>query len=136
MIRLALVYAWVGFGLAALLLINKGRTETLSFDEGRWLWIHVDMLLIGWMVQLALAVAYWILPRLPNSLNQRGRLWSARLGFTCLNLGIWAYSLSILNLGLGRFSPLGLALQLVGGLCFLWHAIPRIRPTFVKGQGS
>jgi hypothetical protein len=62
MIRTALVWLALGSTIGGLMLLNKG------FPLLPWLWTlrytHVHLVLVGWMVQLACGVAFWILPRL------------------------------------------------------------------------
>jgi hypothetical protein len=135
MIRLALFHAWVGTGVAALLLSNKGRPELFPDWMGGWILAHVNLLLVGWMIQLAMGVAYWIMPRLPNSLTERGR-YGAMLGAAgLLNSGVWLYSAGIMAVYWwpdGRLlQPLGLGLQWLALLAFAYHHWPRLRPVIV-----
>ena len=55
MIRTALVHLLVGFTLGALLLANKG--VPIHPMVWRLLPIHIELLLLGWTLQLALGVA-------------------------------------------------------------------------------
>lgn len=84
MVRAALLWLGLGFTVGGLLLFNKG-VPVLP-----WLWAfrlpHVHMLLIGWMVQLAFGVAYWILPRLGG--GSRGREGLAWVAYGALNTGV------------------------------------------------
>ena len=64
-LRIALCYLGIGFTLGALMLAAHGLTLAPTLLRLRPL--HMELLLIGWTVQLALAVAYWILPRRPGS---------------------------------------------------------------------
>jgi heme/copper-type cytochrome/quinol oxidase subunit 1 len=84
-VRLSLVYLALGFTLGTLLLVNKG----IQIDARIWrlLPIHAEMLLIGWFVQLAIGVAYWILPRLSGT-APRGAVSLAWSAFWLINLGI------------------------------------------------
>ena len=68
--RAALVYLGFGFTLGALLLANKG----IPFAPFVWglLPAHIEFLLLGWFLQLAFGVAYWILPRLGRA-SGRGK---------------------------------------------------------------
>ncbi len=86
--RLALIYLSLGLTLGALLLANKG----LPFAAWVWAFLpaHGEFLLLGWMTQFALGIAFWILPRL-NAPRPRGDerwTWGA---FVSLNAGIWLY---------------------------------------------
>ena len=82
-IRLALAYLATGFTFGALLLANKG----LAFAPLLWRLrpTHIELLLVGWMVQLAMGVAFWILPRFQAS---RGDVRPAWPGLALINLGI------------------------------------------------
>lgn len=61
MIRAALIHLGVGFTLGAALLANKG----LMLNPGIWRWLepHIELLVFGWTMQLAMGVAFWALPR-------------------------------------------------------------------------
>lgn len=141
MIRLAFLHCWVGFGLATLLISRKGLPE--QFDSAlwqsyiwQWLPAHVDMLLLGWMVQLSMAVAYWILPRLAGTGSERGRFGFAVTAATLLNIGIVIFAGAVL---LAAWYPdwlwvqsVGLTLQLLAIMAYGVHAWPRIRPAIVS----
>ena len=64
-VRAALVYLAIGLTVGMLLLWNKG----MPISPYIWLLLpsHIEFLLIGWIVQLALGVAFWILPRWQTS---------------------------------------------------------------------
>ena len=61
MVRAALLHMGIGFTLGALMLLDKA----IQIDPDLWrLWsIHVELTLVGWIVQLAMGVAFWIMPR-------------------------------------------------------------------------
>ncbi len=84
-IRFSLAYLALGFTFGALMLANKG----MAFAP--WLAIlvpaHSEILLIGWLVQLALGVAYWILPRFTRGMP-RGNPATAWLSLYSVNAGI------------------------------------------------
>ena len=61
-IRLALASLLLGAGIGA------WQLSAPAFGAPRaWslLPVHVELMLFGWLVQLAMGVAYWILPRTP-----------------------------------------------------------------------
>ena len=60
-VHTALVYLGVGFTLGALILFQKG----VPYSAAVWplLPMHIEFLLVGWTLHLALGMAYWILPR-------------------------------------------------------------------------
>lgn len=126
-IRLALAYFLAGLSFGALLLANKG----LPLHPALWslLPLHIEFLLFGWIVQLILAVGYWIFPRLAGD-RPRGSLLLAGAAFVLLNLGVLAVSAGSLVseralLFLGRLFELGAL------LLFALHLWRRIRPTAV-----
>lgn len=122
-IRAALIYLAVGFTFGALLLFNKG--VPLAPILWRLLPAHIEFLLLGWTGQLAIGVAFWILPRFGA---ERGRPGAAYLAFFLLNIGVLLASIgpllavTPLLLALGRLAEVGSAVALAV------HAWPRIKP--------
>jgi heme/copper-type cytochrome/quinol oxidase subunit 1 len=123
-IRASLVYLGLGVTLGGLLLANKG----LDFYPLIWrsLPAHIEFLFLGWMVQVVLGVAYWILPRLPGS-APHGNERLAFLAFVLLNLGIWLIVAQSIFLLLG-LSLAGRLLESLGAALFLVAVWPRIKP--------
>lgn len=121
-IRAALACLLAGFTLGALMLTNKG--VSLSPLLWRLLPTHIEVLLVGWIVQLAMGVAFWILPRFQSSRGDVRPAWAA---FVLLNSGL-------LLAGLGATFDLSPWLVAAGRLAeitsvaaFAWHAWPRIK---------
>jgi len=120
---MALLYLAVGFSFGALMLANKG----LAFAPFLWRLrpAHIELLLVGWTVQLAMGVAFWILPRFQSS---RGDVRPAWLALVMINLGVLLVSLSLVidlngwNLVAGRLA------ELVAAAAFSWHVWPRVKP--------
>lgn len=133
MIRAALINGWLGMTLAALLLINKGLPGVLPGNLWRWLPVHMNMLLVGWMVQLAMGVAYWIMPRL--HLSERGRVQFAIAAGILLNIGVWVHGLAILLRGWIGWQAAGLILETSAVATFIFHVYPRIK-TFTPSPVS
>jgi hypothetical protein len=122
-VRAALLYLALGFTLGMLLLANKG--VLISPIIWQLLPAHIEFLLIGWTVQLALGVAYWILPRWQT---QRGDVRPAYLAFALLNVGIWCVVLTPW-LGLpGWMLTAGRACEAIAAAAFALHAWPRVKP--------
>ena len=124
-VRASLVYLSLGFTFGALMLANDG----LAFAPqlGRLLPAHMEFLLLGWFMQLALGVAYWILPRFTSGLP-RGNETITWLSLILLNAGILMVALSTL------FDVAWLALagrmgEAAGVLAFLLIAWRRVRPS-------
>lgn len=84
-IRASLVYLLAGFTLGAVMLANNGRP--FMPDTWQLLPAHIEFLIAGWMVQLALGTAYWILPRLIKG-PPRGSPTLGWATFWLFNLGI------------------------------------------------
>jgi len=84
-LRAALVYLALGITFGALMLANKG----VPFYPQLWRLfpMHVEFLLVGWTVQLAMGVAYWILPRFTRG-AKRGNVPLAWSAWVMLNAGI------------------------------------------------
>lgn len=124
-VRAGLVHLLVGFTAGSLLLIHKG----LALHPLLWrlLPLHIECVFIGWTVQLALGVAFWILPRF-HSGPERGNVAPAWFAWTLINLGVVLAGLSAAldtpgwALFAGRLAEAGAA------LAFALHAWPRIKP--------
>ena len=85
MLRTALVWIAVGYTVGALVLFNKG----VPFWAWLWLWrsAHVHLLLVGWLVQFAAGMAFWILPRL-DAHGSRGNERLVWASYILLNAGV------------------------------------------------
>ncbi len=116
-VRASLVYLAFGYTFGAILLANKA----LAFYPTAWrlLPIHIEMLLMGWFIQLAVGVAFWILPRLTGP-APRGNQTLVWLAFWLINVGIGLVALGAIVLVpslplLGRLAELGGVLAFVIG---------------------
>jgi hypothetical protein len=129
-IRTALVWLAIGYTIGGLLLLNK------ALPMRAWLWTlrytHVHLLLIGWMVQVACGVAFWILPRLDVG-GARGDERLVWLCYAALNSGVVLAALhDPLAAAIGEnmlldLMPVGAGvLYLVAIVAFAIHAAPRI----------
>ncbi len=85
-IRAAFVYLLLGFTIGALLLAHKGIL--LYPVLWNWLPLHIEFLLFGWVVQLTMGMAFWILPRYWQK-PRRPQKRYAQVAFVLLNVGIW-----------------------------------------------
>ncbi len=85
-IRTALIYLLMGFTIGALLLAHKG----FPLHPALWSWLpaHIEFLLVGWVVQLTMGVAYWLLPRYRKG-SRLPKAILIQIAFVLLNLGIW-----------------------------------------------
>ena len=122
-IRLALLHLAVGFTIGALMLANKG------VPFAGWLWrlraAHIEILFIGWFVQLALGVAFWIAPRFWEK-PVRGNVTGAWLALILINSGLWLVALSATFLWSTVWMFIGRALEAAGAFAFALHLWPRI----------
>ena len=124
-IRFSLIYLLIGFSLGALMLANKG----VPFAPWAWNLLpgHIDILLFGFVIQLAIGMAYWILPRFSGGL--RGSTAAFWLCLGLLNLGIWAAALvGVLNLS-GSWLAVARGLEGISAGLFAVQAWKRIRPS-------
>lgn len=138
MIRAALVWLAIGYGFGGLVLFTKG-VPLLP-----WLWAlrgaHIHILLLGWTVQLACGVAYWILPRLDASGN-RGDERVVRASALALNAGVVLGTVQSIASTWPLVAPWARWLLLLVGLLygvaallFARNAWPRVRPFGVLGR--
>ncbi len=101
MIRAALVHLATGFAIGALLLTHRGAPLHHAVPLLRP--AHAELLLLGWTMQLAMGVAFWILPRFRTG-PERGDERPALLAFLLLNLGVIAAAAG----GISGLDPLSL----------------------------
>lgn len=122
-IRCALINLALGFTFGALLLWNKG----LPIHPLIWrlLPAHIEFLLVGWLVQLAMGVSYWILPRFQA---ERGRAVFAWAALWLLNGGVWLAGLSPLASAGAAAVLAGRVAEAGAAAAFALHAWPRIKP--------
>jgi hypothetical protein len=89
--------------------------------------MHQELLLVGWLLQFALGVAWWMLPRHAAG-AERGPEAPVAAAWLLLNLGL---SLAMGGGWLGAPAPLmtaGRTLELAAVLAFGWNIVPRIKP--------
>ncbi|MBX3084459.1 MAG: hypothetical protein KF716_22670 [Anaerolineae bacterium] len=134
-IRSALIFLGIGFTFGGLILSAKGG----YVDPRVWNWLpmHIVLLIDGWLIQLTLGVAYWILPRI--QLSERGRGVWAWTGFAAMQIGLAMTLITALTMWLPDvqvlFAP-AVILQAIGVLLFAVHAWPRIRPAMVRAASA
>lgn len=125
MTRTALVHLAVGFTLGALLLIQ--REVPLHAALPRLRPLHGEILLLGWTVQLAMGIAFWILPRFRAG-PERGREWPAWLAYLLLNAGVLTAGLGLSIAGFAGLALAGRSAEGLAAVAFAVHAWPRIKP--------
>ena len=128
-VRTALLHLAAGFTVGGLLLFNKGRPIHPSVWQ--LLSAHIELLLLGWTLNLALGVAYWILPRYKTG-PPRGAEGPVWLAYGLLNgcilavcLAPWVGATEAVQaslIGLGKLA------EALAAAAFAWHLLPRIKP--------
>jgi hypothetical protein len=133
LIKASFVYLVAAFLLGALMMLD----DWLAFS--RWLQAvylsQLHLLVVGWITQLAIGVAYWMFPRFLKEQNPRPRgsdalAWTV---FLCLNAGLLLrflvepFSLMNPQPWLGALVALSGILQAVAALGFAWLIWGRIR---------
>jgi hypothetical protein len=123
-VRLSLIYLSLGFTLGALIQVN----QAWAFFTPIWklLPIHIEMLLMGWFFQLAVGVAFWILPRWSSTPRPRGDERLAWLTFWLVNLGIGLIILAAIT-SQPLFTLLGRFAELAGVSLFVVASWKRIK---------
>lgn len=91
-VRASLLYLLFGFAFGALILAQKG----ISYFPSVWnlFPIHMEFLLVGWLIQLAMGVGFWIFPRFSDR-PPRGNEQFISIAFGLINAGILLTSLQI-----------------------------------------
>jgi hypothetical protein len=101
----------------------------VAYWAGAWrlLPAHIEFLLMGWTVQLALGVAYWILPRfaLGAPRGDERPIWAA---YVCLNAGVLLAGLGQALAAPGWVILMGRTAELLAAVLFASRAWPRIKP--------
>jgi heme/copper-type cytochrome/quinol oxidase subunit 1 len=122
-VRAALIHLVLGFAAGALLLSNKGNV----IHPVLWALLpaHIDLLLLGWTAQLAMGVAYWILPR-HRSTPKRGNPTLAASSFVALNLGVAIVAISPWIQFSGPVQLAGRSAELLAVALFAYSALRRI----------
>lgn len=130
-IRSALLYLLAGFTLGGLMLAGKG----VSLPPGLWRWlpVHFELLLVGWLIQLVMGVAYWIFPRFGMTPRARGREGLAWLALVLLNGGVWIASLGMLR-DWAEFTVAGRAAEVFAAACLALNVWTRTRASGISAM--
>lgn len=121
-IRASFLYLLLGLTFGALLLSEKG----LPFYAPVWnlFPLHMEFLLMGWLIQLAMGVAFWVIPRFSVG-PSRGPVKLVWLSFALLNAGIL---IGILQFWFPVMVLIGRITEVVGGILFVIGSWQRIKP--------
>lgn len=125
MVRAALLQLGTGITLGLLLLWNKG----VVIDPLIWLLLgtHIEVLIFGWLVQFALGVAFWILPRYTQE-PRYGSLRRGWIGFALLNLGVGLVIISAWVKGMEPLQPIGRFAEFAAAFTLVSVLWPRVKP--------
>lgn len=123
-VKASLIYLAVGFTFGGLMLSNKGIL--ISPFLFALLPAHMEFLLMGWLVQLAMGVVFWIAPRFSGT-NPRGNVPVIVTAFWLLNIGIGLVSLQPF-LSVGWLGLAGRSMEMTAVICFGIGAWKRIKP--------
>jgi len=125
MVRTALLEFGVGITLGTLMLWNKGDL----IDPLIWLLLgtHQEILMVGWLIQFALGVAFWILPRFTQE-PRYGNVRRGWIGYGLLNAGILLVVISAWVTGAESLKAVGRLLEGVAVITFVSVLWPRVKP--------
>jgi cbb3-type cytochrome oxidase subunit 1 len=121
-IKTAFLYLLAGAAVGAMLLIQKA----IPGWGGIWQYLplHIQWMVFGWMLQLVMGVAYWMLPRFGAERRREG---AAAAAYFLMNLGILLLAAAQIE-GNTKLTILGSLTEMSAVLCFMIHAWPRIKP--------
>lgn len=130
LIRAALAHLVLGFTVGAVLLVHKA----VPLAAGLWALrpLHVELLLFGFVVQLAFGVALWILPRRAAPRDEHRSRWVAG---ALLNAGVWLVGLGG-ALGLGALVLAGRLAEAGAVAAFAGEVWPRVRGVRGRHDGE
>ncbi len=123
-VRAALIALVAGTAIGGALLAVKGLPAAGGLIRLRP--VHVELLLVGWLVNLVLGVAYWILPKHASG-RERGHPAPAWAAVLLLNAGVPAAGCAALA-GVPTLLLAGRAAELAAVTCFVAHAWRRVKP--------
>ena len=123
-IRASLVYLLLGFTFGGLMLANKG----ILISPMIWtlLPLHMEFAFVGWMIQLAMGVAFWILPRF-NKGAPRGDERLSWIALLLINTGIF-FVICDFFFDIGWLMFTARALETLALIAFVIGHWRRIRP--------
>lgn len=124
LVRSSLVCLILGFTLGGAMLAGKGLAWSPLGPGG--VPAHVELVVLGWMVQLAMGVALWILPRFGVPALARGSApgWMA---WFFLNSGIGLVVMADLGVAIAGLALAGRVLEAAAAAAFATAVWRRIR---------
>lgn len=85
LVRSSLLYLAAGATLGAVLLVQKAGWVWVPAGGASLLGVHRELLVVGWLVQLAMGVGFWILPPVRGEAVRERPAWRAA---ALLNAGV------------------------------------------------
>ena len=125
LVRASLLYLVIGFGVGAVML--SARALPIASAAAAWLRpLHIEILTLGWIVNLGIGVGYWILPRHAAGAERGGS--AAVVAAVLLNAGVL-----LVGAGAALGAPFpalvaGRAAEAGAAIAFAVHAWSRIKP--------
>ncbi len=123
-LRAAFVHLTLGVTFGALMLSAKA----LPAWGWAWAWFpsHIELMAYGWMMQFALGIAFWALPRYlkPPKRGDERPAWGA---WALINLGVVLLAYGPV-LGLDWARSAGGAAEALAVILFALYVWPRIKP--------
>jgi hypothetical protein len=135
MVRTSLLYLLAGLSLGGLLLANQGSGGALRLPPLGL--VHGHLLFVGWLLQFAIGIAYWLLPR--RRTPERPTAYSPEVGFTgyaLLNAGLLLRVVAEPFALPGVLLVISALLQVLGGAIFVAQLWGRARPAPVAKAGG
>ncbi|HUG28763.1 MAG TPA: hypothetical protein VMK53_10775 [Gemmatimonadales bacterium] len=122
-IRLALLQLILAFSAGGWLLASRGLP---SLPRPDWLLpVHLELALLGWTLQLAMGVAYWMLPKFKTG-PPRGNTGPAIAALVMFNVGVATLVAGFMS-GAPVLQLMGRASELAAVGLFAVNAWPRIK---------
>jgi hypothetical protein len=123
-LRAAFVHLALGATFGALMLSAKAA-PSLAWA---WAWFpsHIELMAYGWMMQFALGVAFWALPRYLKP-PKRGDVRPAWVAWGLINGGVLLLAYGPM-LGMEWTRTAGAVAESLAVLLFALHAWPRVKP--------
>jgi cbb3-type cytochrome oxidase subunit 1 len=129
-IRAALIHLMIGFLMGGLLLTQKG------VPIGVWVWrlrpAHIDLMILGWTLQLIMGVAFFALPRFSPPASRYGATALGWWSLILLNSGLVISAITeTLVIRLIGKAAIGLAIS-----CYLLMIWPRVKPLSISSSST
>lgn len=123
-LRAAFINLAIGITLGGILLTAK------ALPGWGWAWAlfpaHIEMMAYGWLMQFAMGIAFWALPRYLHA-PKRGDERPAWAAWILLNASVAMIVLAP-YLPLGWLKPAGISFETLAVALFSFYAWPRIKP--------